>query len=284
MLKKLLAGCLVALGACAGVAMAAPARPHFQKVMIVILENTEYDDAMRQPFLKALAKRGALLSDYHAVAHPSEPNYVALVAGDYYGIKDDGQYDLDGKTVADLLEAKHRSWKVYAESYPGHCFTGMHSGTYARKHEPFMSFKNISTDAARCSHIVNASELDGDIRKGTLPDYSLYIPDMNNDGHDTTVAYANDWLKKAFGPRLSDPAFTRGMLFVVTFDESNIYPPQGTNRVATVLVGDSVRPGFVSRTPYTHYSLLRTVEDGFGLGTLGKNDEKARAIQDVWKK
>ena len=251
------------------------------RIMTVVLENTHYDDAMRQPFLKALARRGALLENFSAVAHPSLPNYIALIAGSTYGITSDDDVTLDKPHIGDLLDAKGVSWKVYAEGYPGGCFLEARDGDYARKHVPFLSFRNVQSDPARCARIVNASALKGDLDSGKLPRWSLYIPDQKNDGHDTGVAYADRWLADTFGPLLENPEFMRGMLFIVTFDEGHGY----FNRyhVTTILVGDAVRPGAVSDAAYNTYSLLRLGEDVLGLGNLGAGDVQASAITGIWK-
>ena len=167
-----------------------------------------------------------------------------------------------------------------AEQYPGNCFLGTTSGRYARKHVPFLSFTNIQSDASRCGNIVDSSVLANDIQNGTLPDYSLYVPNLNNDGHDTGAAYADNWLSTTFGPLLQDPKFTKDLLLIVTFDESE---STGANHIFTVMVGDGVAPGSVSAQAYNHYSLLRTIEDEFGLGTLGLGDASATPITDIWK-
>jgi len=249
--------------------------------MTVILENTRYDEAMRQPFLKELARRGALLENFSAVAHPSLPNYIALVAGSAYGITSDHNVTLDKPHIGDLLDAKGVSWKVYAEGYPGGCFLKAEDGDYARKHVPFLSFRDVQTDPARCARIVKASELKSDLDSGKLPRWSLYIPDQKNDGHDTGVAYADRWLSDTFGPLLKDPKFMRGMLFIVTFDEGHGY--FNGNHVATILLGDAVRPGAVSDAAYNTYSLLRLGEDVLGLGSLGEGDADASAITGIWR-
>ena len=251
------------------------------KIMTVVLENTNYDAALRQPFLKSLIRRGALLTNFSAEAHPSQPNYIALVSGSTYGVTSDANLTLDKPQIGDLLEAKGLSWKVYAEGYPGGCFLKAADGDYVRKHVPFLSFKNVQTDQARCARIVDASELQNDLRDGRLPDYSLYVPDLKNDGHDTGVAYADRWLLGMFGPLLQNPRFMRGMLFVVTFDEG-----RGSfdgNHVATILVGDAVMPGTTSDTGYDHFSLLRLAEDTFGLGSLEQGDARAKTITGIWK-
>lgn len=260
-------------------AEAAP-RARFQKVFIVVLENTAYEDALAQPFLASLAARGALLTNFFAEARPSQPNYIALTAGSTYGVTSNADVTLDVAHVGDLLEDAGRAWRTYAEGYPGSCFLGSSAGAYARKHVPFLSFLNVQTDPARCARIVDAAALAGDVESGALSDYSLYIPDNKNNGHDTGIAFADQWLARTFGPWLDDPRFMDGMLFVVTFDEG---APAGPNRIYTVLYGPGVVSGATASSRYDHYSVLRTIEDAFGLGTLGQNDAVAPAVSGVWR-
>src|SRR4051812_13312635 len=87
--------------------------PQFKRVFVVIFENTNADDSKSQPFMKSMIARGGYLNDFHALAHPSEPNYIAMVAGDPLGVADDDEYNLDARHLGDLLEAKGLTWKVY---------------------------------------------------------------------------------------------------------------------------------------------------------------------------
>ena len=96
--------------------------PHFKKVMIVVLENADYDEALRQPFLKQLSQEGAAFTQFYAETHPSQPNYIAMISGSTQGVFSDGNVDLDAQHVGDLLEAAGKSWKVYAEDFPGAWF------------------------------------------------------------------------------------------------------------------------------------------------------------------
>ncbi|MCA1699996.1 MAG: alkaline phosphatase family protein, partial [Actinobacteria bacterium] len=82
-------------------------------------------------------------------------------------------------------------------------------------------------------------------------------------------------------------------LVAVTFDESDFEAAyevgakktyDGPNQIYTVLLGDVVRPGAVESEAYTHYSLLRTAEENFGLGTLGKNDADSNWMRFLWGK
>jgi hypothetical protein len=276
-MRRRLLGALLLLTV-ASAAAAAP--PPFRKVFIVVLENTAYTDALAQPFLSELAGGGAVLTNFFAEAHPSFPNYVALTAGSSYGLTSDATVTLDVPHVGDLLEASGGTWKAYAEGYPGNCFLGASAGAYVRRHVPFLSFANVQADPARCARVVNASALADDVANGALADYSLYIPDLNNDGHDTGVAFADQWLARTFALWLADPSFTHRMLFVVTFDES---AGAGPNHIYTALFGPGVVPGSTSSAPYDHYSLLRTIEDALSLGTLGQHDVVASPITGVWQ-
>ena len=254
----------------------------FDRVFIVVLENTNYGAALQQPFLRRLTALGALLTDFHAIAHPSYPNYLAMAAGSPLGITHDRPTDLDATSLVDLFEPAGVAWKVYAENLPSPCFTGTTSpdSLYVRRHEPYISFRNIQADRARCERIVNAAQLQDDLAREALPQYSLYVPNLRNDGHDTGVAYADAWLQAFLSPLLQRPPFTRNTLVVVTFDEN---AGARGNQIYTAFLGSMVRPGATTGGRYDHYSLLRTIEDNYGVGTLGREDAKATAICCVWK-
>jgi hypothetical protein len=260
-------------------ARAASAAPAFSKVLVIVLENTDYDRAAAQPFMTKLAARGATLTAYNGVTHPSQPNYIAMIAGDTLGVKDDKPVNLPGRHLGDLLAAKGLSWGAYAEGYPGGCFLGDRSGKYVRKHVPFLSFTSVQKSPSQCAQIQDGSALDADAAAGRLPAFSLYVPNLSNDGHDTGVAVADQWLAGFLGPKLDDAAFMSGLLVVVTFDES---ASKTDSRILTILLGAGIKPGSASSASYDHYSLLRTIEDGLGLGDLGRKDSSASAIGGVW--
>ena len=257
-----------------------------RRVIVVMLENEDAGIALQQPFLGELARRGAYLANYHALTHPSQPNYIGLTAGSVYGITTDGVVTIDVPHIGDLIEAADLDWRVYAEDYPGNCFLGSFagsasSGQYLRRHVPFLDYLNIQNDTARCkTHIVDATQFDADVAAQSLPAFSMYIPNTHNDGHDTDVATADRWLQGRFATLLADSAFMEGTLFVVVFDEGTF---SGPNVVYCVLVGAGVRPGTVSQQWYNHYDLLRTFEALLRLGTLHHHDEVAIQIRDIWR-
>lgn len=252
----------------------------FDHVVVVFLENEDYRQSLKQPFFRSLTTKGALLNNFYAETHPSQPNYIAFVSGSTVGVSGDENVNLDRRHIGDLLEAKGLTWKNYAEGLPSPCFRGATSKSYARKHVPFISFKNVSNNPARCAHIVSANTFVQDAKNGKLPTFSFYTPDINNDGHDTGVAFAAKAMEKTFGPLLADPKIIRNTLFVFTFDEDDLFHG---NHILTLMAGAGIEPGSVSNVRYDHYDLLKTIEAEFGLGTLGQADDKAEAITGIWR-
>jgi hypothetical protein len=242
----------------------------------VILENHEYGSIVGSPdapYLNGLFARYGLATAMDAVAHPSEPNYIALVSGGTQGVHNDGVYNLAAPSLFDQVEAAGRTWHVYAQGYPGNCSTVASTGAiadgpgqagdYARKHNPAISFTAISGNPTRCAHITGLSGFDP-----AAADLELIIPNEINDMHSSSVA-AGDAFLAAFLPSILDSrAFKAGSLLVVTFDEGNT-SAGGGGHIATLLATPRMAPGTRFDAPSTHYSVLRTIEDAWGLPGLG---------------
>src|SRR3979411_3342310 len=254
----------------------APVGKHFDHVVIVVLENEGADQALADSYISSLTRRGAWCSRYYAITHPSFPNYLAIVAGSTFGLDSDHRPPpLKGATIADRLEEKNLTWKSYAEDYPGGCYLGSGAGAgkltptaaptelYARKHVPLLAFASVQNNPARCARVVGASQFIRDARAGKLPNYSFYTPNMFNDGHDTSLEVSSGWLQGFIQALESTAAMRQRTLVVITWDEGG----NRDNRVLTLLLGPVVNPGKYGAT-LTHYSLLRTIEDNFGLSTL----------------
>ncbi len=254
---------------------------HFKKVVWIVFENVNYSKALAQPDFQKIAQNGVLFTNFTAEVHPSQGNYIAMIAGSNFGIANDNNVDLNETHVGDLLEKAGLNWKVYAEDYPGNCFTGKTSGNYARKHVPFMSFTNVTQNSARCLNVEDEKRFDDDMTKGLLPEFSMYIPNIKNDGHDTGVDYAGKWITKKFGSRLSNPSALGDVLFIITFDESGPLSPN--NQIYTVLVGANINAGTKNAQALRHPALLKMIEDEFKIGNLGREDAQAPSLSGVWK-
>ncbi|KAF9436683.1 hypothetical protein BGZ76_003284 [Entomortierella beljakovae] len=252
----------------------------FDHIFIVFLENTNYALAASDPALQVYLPDAVLLPNYHAVTHPSQPNYIATIGGDYYGLNDDEIHSIPSNytTIVDLLETKNLTWKTYQEDMPSPCYTGFQAeGLYFRKHNPFIIHDSIALNATRCQNVVPATQLAADLNStDPLPNYMFYTPNMINDGHNTTVKDASKWLSTFLPPLLNNTKFIDNTLIVITFDETDDYVI-ADNNVWTILMGDAVKglKNTTDTTFYTHYSLLSTVQQNWGLGSLGRNDADA---------
>ncbi|MFM6928471.1 MAG: alkaline phosphatase family protein [Bdellovibrio sp.] len=253
---------------------------HFKNILIIIFENTDYDVALKQPYFQKLSKQGALLQNMTGMVHPSQGNYLALLGGDFFGVRNDKPVNLNQTNLIDLLENSGYSWKGYMENYPGNCFQGETSGRYVRKHNPFISYTNISQNPSRCAKIQDYETFKQDAANNNLPNFSILSPNLNDDGHDTGAAFASKWLQQNFENLLNDSNFLQDNLVVITFDESG---NSAGNHIYTVLLGGAVQAGVRSNQPMNHVGLLKTVETEFNLGNLGRLDATAAPLNDIWK-
>jgi hypothetical protein len=277
-----------------GCTCAAPFAPtrHFERVLIIVLENTDYMEAIDNRYLGDLAKQGVLFTNFHGLFHPSYSNYLAMVSGRSIPTRFDSQVNLQHMcSIGDLLASRGLDWRNYAQGYPepsalgeypNHCFTGDSIGRYASKHVPFMSFTSVQNDEGRCSRIVAAALFERG--SDTLPAYVFYSPDLDRDGHDTNLDTATDWLRHFLDPLLADRAFMEKTLIVVTFDESRDLSAEAENHIYTVFLGGMVKKGYPVAANYNHFNVLRTIEENFGLCALGDGDGGAKAITGIWTK
>ena len=275
--------CLLLLPASA-LAATKPAVPNFKHVMVVVFENKERGQMSGNPAaatFTALGRRYATLTGYTGVAHPSLPNYLALVSGSTNGVTSDcTDCVVDGPSLAQTLAAAHRTWKTYAEGLPTAGSTVAFAGRYAKKHDPFLYFRNVLDNPTWRDRVVPFGRLAGDVHARHLPDYSLVVPDLCNDMHDCSVATGDRWLETNIVPLLSSPALAGSVVFVV-FDEGTS-SRGGGGSVSALAAGPAVRPGSVFAAPSNHYSLLRTVEQAWRLPLLGRSAQ-ARPITGIWR-
>jgi len=254
----------VALFAWAKPSPAAVRLPHVAHVVVVVFENREesaIDNGDPSSPFERFAGRYVDLTDYEAVAHPSLPNYLALVSGTTQGVTDDctscGPWP---RSIGGLLTRAGKSWGGYAEGYPS-------SPLFAKKHMPFLYF----TDGA--SHVHPLSSLDA----RHLPAYSFVAPNLCNDAHSCPISSADTFLAHWLPPLLQVPSTA---VFVL-FDEgtSSI---GGGGRVEAFVAGTAVKRHLVVTQSANHYTVLRTIEDLFGLPHLGRS-RTAKPLTGIWR-
>jgi hypothetical protein len=273
--------------------------PLFEHVFVILMENTSratLEASTNTSYLHGLDGSAASGADYHGVAHPSLPNYLALVSGDTGGVICDcyptgaacssanctallgscgcGQ---SSRTIGDQLEAAQLPWKAYAEDMGSPC-NPTSSGSYGVRHVPFLYFDALRGDSARCSsHVVDFGGFAGDLA-GTPPAFSFISPNLVSDMHDpfppsaTNYGNGDTWLADHAQPIADSAIFKKGGLLVIVWDEddlSGFVSPD--DPIAIYVMSPYAKSGGYSSTVRAdHYSLLATIEDGLGLSRLGK--------------
>jgi hypothetical protein len=246
-------------------------------IFVIVLENREYDevfDSPEAPYLSSLARRELRATRYYAVAHPSLPNYLALLGGSTFGIDDDcTECTVAGDNLSLQLSRAGISWRAYMGDMPRPCFRGAESGRYVKRHNPFMYFPSITDSRERCLRVVPASRLELDLRRHSLPSFGWLSPDLCRDAHDCEIADADRYLA-ALVPRIVRAMGPAGTL-VITFDEGTgegaccqPSPHGGGGRVLTVVASQDRSDVHRTAATFSHYSLLAAIERHFGLPRL----------------
>lgn len=249
--------------------------PPVDHVVVVIEENHSYDQIVgskQAPYFNELIASGALLTNSHAVTHPSQPNYLALFSGSTQGITDDscGKTYKTANLASSLIENK-LTFIGYSEDLPKPGYTGCSSKGYARKHNPWIQFTNVPADLNQ-----PFTAFPQDYSK--LPTVSFVVPNHQNDMHDGTIGQADAWLKENLGSYVTWAKNHRSLL-IVTWDEDD---NSKSNRIPTLFVGPMIKQGKYDKN-VNHYNVLRTIEDLYRVSPIGLSD-KAESLSFIWNK
>lgn len=243
-------------------------------IVIVIEENKSFSQIIGSkdaPYINELAKHGALFTQSYGITHPSQPNYLALFSGTTRGISSNTcPLDLSGANLASELIGKGLSFTSYSESMPEPGYEGCIYGAYMRKHNPAANWKEL----AAYNQPFSAFPAD----HAQLPTVAFVVPDQLNDMHDGSIAQGDAWLKKNI-ESYAQWAMTHNSLLIITFDEDD---GSENNRIATIFVGQRVKPG-QHKQRIDHYGLLRMVEELYGLPLLHES-AKVQTVKGVWMK
>jgi phosphatidylinositol-3-phosphatase len=252
--------------------------PTFSHVFVIVMENHEYGAVIGStdaPYTNSLAATYGLATNYYGASHPSLPNYFALTAGSTFGVASDcTTCYVSATNIADQVETSGRSWKAYMEDMPTPCYLGASSGNYAMKHDPFVYYSDVRNNAARCAaHVVPFTQFGVDMSNGQVPNFVWITPNMCNDTHDCSVSTGDAWLQRVVPTITGSAAFRNSGVLFITWDEGSANAgccgDAWGGHVATLIISPKSIGGFRSKIAENHYSLLRTIEDGFNLAHLG---------------
>jgi hypothetical protein len=290
--------------------------PKFGHVFLIIGENTSAAQLTpaHAPYLTGTLKpKAAWLTGYHALKKSSSlGQYIALVSGQYTKCEANNALPADcHQNVPNLfqqLDASGRTWRAWNESMDNACdyvdhgsawskniysahhnaalyFTGIEGGTYdeakAPKQTCLHNDLSMGTTAPN-----NMAAFDSALSAGKVGNFNVVVPNDCEDGHDPCgtndpVKQFDDFVKREVPKIESSPSFGSDGLVLVTWDEGGD-PPQDPGHVLAVVVGPQVRPGTYAGGPVDHYSMSRTLADGFGVKRLA-NARRAKPLPPIWK-
>ncbi len=223
------------------------------------MENHSAGEALTGQYTASLAAKYRVADNYHAVAHPSVPNYLALTSGQLWGVHDDSYRVLPKADIGSQLTKAGISWRAYMEGMgPGGCLDSPQP--YDPGHNPFAFY------GGGCPpNVVPLTGFVDDLARST-PRFSWITPDRCHDTHDCSVSAGDSWLRQEVPLITASQAWKSNGVLFITWDEDD-----GTadNRVLTLVIAPGVSHKSSSRQ-YTHYSLLATIEDLLGVGRLGE--------------
>jgi len=281
--------------------------PRYDHIFVIVEENHGFRDVIGNPAapnLNALAGRFGLATQYFGVAHPSEPNYVGLLGGNFFGIADDNPYWMNGVNEPSLisqLDTAGISWRAYLQGsphkgYEGICYPARCNGTpdndplYVSKHDGIQNFAT-SLNPSDWGRQVPVSDLGHDLAAGTVPRFDYVIPDECHDMHgdppycidggnpgdpqdQRLVAMGDAYLGHLVSQITNAPFWATGNnAIAIVYDEGDFNggccdASPGGGRVASIVVTSHGPRGVMDATPYNHYSLLSSIQHSFGLGCL----------------
>jgi hypothetical protein len=270
--------------------------------------------AMAAPYINSLTTTGALFTNSHGIEHPSQPNYLDLFSGSNQGQPGTDNYPLNpsltdpfattasnpftSPNLGASLFAAGFTFKTYSEDLPEIGSLAQSNGPYQHKHNPSANWQS-DNPAPATNHTLPASAnvpfftsggnlFFGDAASTTdfsgLPTVSFVVPNQLNDMHDGTIQMGDTWLSANI-EAYRQWALTHNSLLILTFDEGSEDPntpvDSAENRIVTIFAGQNVIPGQYGET-ITHFTILRTLEDMYGLPTSGPGDLAATPITDVF--
>ncbi len=260
----------------------ATSTPH---IMVIMEENQGYSATLGScgsgspdPYLCSLASQYASATQWFGVTHPSQPNYVAIASGSTQGCTSDSCVGAGGYSTTDLggqLSSAHIPWTAYMEDMPSPCYTGDSAGNYVLKHNPFIVFQdNLQPGACHILPYPGAAGLVAALAAGTAPDFVWITPNLNDDMHDGTIQQADQWLQANLPGVLASSWFRANGTVLITMDEGTDNSgccggAAAGGQVPMVVISSNARGKGNFATPGDHYGTLRTIEEAFGLSSLG---------------
>jgi hypothetical protein len=271
-------------------------------VFLIYMENKGVGDIVgspNAPYINSLINTEDYDSNYFALGHPSDPNYIRPLGGSDFGIDYNPAGNvIDANSLMQEMDQAGISWAGYAQGMP---FPGdlTSSGDYAVDQLPFAQFSYVfdNTPAYLQEHLLPLTDLSTNLEDpNTFPEFTWIAADEANNGEgpiDTpsgiaqflisqftnqqyNVAAADQFVQQEVSAIENSPTWTDSNekdAIIITFDEDNNnlslgFGNEGNNVPMIVIPNeDAVANGGMESGPFTtdayynEYSLMATLED-----------------------
>jgi phospholipase C len=197
-------------------------------------------------------------------------------------------------TIFDRLEAKGISWKFYVESYdPGVNYRNAGAGPHRNQPltVPLLDFDRFIDDPKLHSHIVDMDEYFTDLRAGTLPAVSYIVTSGSSERPPGSIAAGQQTVRSLVGALQASRQWSRAA-FLWTYDDwggwyDHVPPPRVDRsgygfRVPALLVSPYARKGHVDHTHLDFTSMLKFIEQNWGVEPLASRDKRAHSIASAF--
>ena len=270
-------------------------------VFLIMMENHDWSTISGSPncpFINStLLPKASLATQYFTPPdnHPSEPNYIWLVSGTNFGIRDDHSPATNQRNttnhLAYLLDRAGVSWRTYQEDISGRDIPLVNNYPYAVRHNPFMFFKNITTNLSYVTnHVRPFNELSGDLSDNSVAHFNFISPNVTNDMHDSvggisTRILGDAWLSRHVPEILKSSAFTNGGVLFIAWDEGSLGTATGESDgpLGLIVLSPMAKGrGYISTLHYTHSSTLRTFQDILGVRPYLGDAKNATDLSDLF--
>lgn len=247
-----------------------------EHIIFVWFENKNYYQIIGSgaaPFINSLISKGTLFTNFHAVGHPSYPEYIAFFAGTKNGKNNDDCISgapYGNPNLYTQLKARGKSFSWYSEGLPSIGSRLCYSGAYVERHNPTQCFYNVPASA-------NKRWSDFPTNYSSLERVVCISPNINHDMHNGSIWEGDNWLKNNCS-NLINWCKTHNSIFVVYFDENN---GAAGNQIPIIAVGQSVKIGYKSSIYYDHYNWTRTILAFYGASPIA-NAISRQTIKDCW--
>jgi hypothetical protein len=268
--------------------MADRGRPmtHPERTAVIVLENRSYEQVIGSasaPYINELASRNALATRYYGITHPSLPNYIALTGGSVFGINNDCAIcEVEGeKNFVGQLDASGHTWKAYFEDLSSNRMPGTTTPLYNPHYNPFVYYESVRGVPHDRDRVVDFQALRRDLSARRVADFMWIAPGVHHDGHNGSLHAADSYASQLV-PRVLEALGPRGVLYL-TWDEGRPHDLRGVagtggGRIPLIAAGGAARRQRRTAVPANHYALLRTLEAGFGLRTLGNAGDASTPV------